>query len=146
MKIACLSLLFLIAIGVSPRRAFSQSYYFRHYQVENGLSNNSVLCSLQDARGFLWFGTKDGLNRFNGYSFKVFRYDDRVKGSIGSNFIHTLCQDKQGTIWAGTDNGLYAFDAAQESFSLLTGTQRQEIRDICADTKGIVWFIANSHV
>ncbi|HTI09246.1 MAG TPA: two-component regulator propeller domain-containing protein [Puia sp.] len=146
MKIACLTLLIMVFSGLRPGGAFAQSYYFRHYQVENGLSNNAVLCSLQDDQGFLWFGTKDGLNRFNGYSFKVFRYDDRVKGSIGSNFIHTLCQDKGGVLWAGTDKGLYVFDAAQESFALLKGTQHQEIRDIRVDAKGIVWFIADSRV
>jgi signal transduction histidine kinase/ligand-binding sensor domain-containing protein/DNA-binding response OmpR family regulator len=146
MKIACQSLLILLLFGIAPAAAFSQSYYFRHYQAVNGLSNNAVLCSLQDEQGFLWFGTKDGLNRFNGYSFKVFRYDDRVKGTIGSNFIHSLCQDKKGTLWTGTDKGLYVFDAAQESFALLAGTQHQEIRDIRVDAKGIIWFIADSRI
>jgi ligand-binding sensor domain-containing protein len=71
----------------------AQSYYFRHYQVEQGLSNNTVYCTLQDKHGFLWFGTKDGLNRFDGYTFKTFRHDPRNKNSVSSNMIHALCLD-----------------------------------------------------
>lgn len=56
--------------------ANAQPYYFRHYQVENGLSNSTVFCSTQDKFGFLWFGTKEGLNRFDGYHFKLFNYPD----------------------------------------------------------------------
>ena len=71
-------------------KSFSQPYYFRHYQVENGLSNNAVICCLQDKEGFMWFGTKDGLNRFDGYSFKTFRNNPLDSSTIGNNFIHCL--------------------------------------------------------
>jgi hypothetical protein len=64
----------------------AQPYYFRHYQVEDGLSNNAVVCCLQDRKGFLWFGTKDGLNRFDGYTFKIFRNNPDDSTSIGNNF------------------------------------------------------------
>ena len=74
----------------------AQQYYFKHYQVENGLSNNSVSSSLQDKNGFLWFGTINGLNRFDGYSFKVFRHNPEDSTSIGSNFIRCLYEDKKG--------------------------------------------------
>src|SRR3546814_9928447 len=68
-------LTYLLCVWASVGCVYSQPYYFTHYQVENGLSNNAVLCSAQDAMGFMWFGTKDGLNRFDGYSFKVFHSD-----------------------------------------------------------------------
>ena len=80
-------ILALLALIAGPA-LLGQSWYFHHLQVENGLSNNAVICSLQDKRGFLWFGTKDGLDRFDGYSFKVFRNDPDDSTSIGSNFIH----------------------------------------------------------
>ena len=83
----------------------AQPYYFRHYQVEDGLSNNAVVCCLQDRKGFLWFGTKDGLNRFDGYTFKIFRNNPDDSTSIGNNFIHSLYADKNNILWAGTDKG-----------------------------------------
>jgi len=119
-----------------------QSYYFRHFQVENGLSNNAVICSAQDSKGFLWFGTKDGLDRFDGYSFKVFRSNSADSGSIGSNFIHSLFEDKNGVLWAGTEDGLYRYDAATESFSLLPTTVPGQISMIDMDADGNLWFIA----
>ncbi|MEO7767559.1 MAG: two-component regulator propeller domain-containing protein, partial [Ferruginibacter sp.] len=73
-------IIFLLQIAaillLSPVSINAQSYFFRHYQVENGLSNNMVYCSVQDQDGFLWFGTKDGLNRFDGYHFKLFNIRD----------------------------------------------------------------------
>ncbi len=121
---------------------YGQSYYFRHYQVENGLSNNATICSLQDKKGFLWFGTKDGLNRFDGYSFKIFRNSSDDTCSIGSNFIHCLYEDSNGILWAGTENGLYRYDAITESFAFLKGSANAPIRDIRMDAKGNLWFIA----
>lgn len=119
-----------------------QSYDFRHYQVENGLSNNAVVCAIQDQKGFLWFGTKDGLNRFDGYSFKVFRNDPDISGSIGNNFIHCLYEDRNGVMWIGTENGLYHYNATTERFSLLDGTTPGNVRDIQMDAQGNLWFIS----
>jgi ligand-binding sensor domain-containing protein len=120
---------------------FGQSYSFRHYQVENGLSNNAVICSLQDTAGFLWFGTKDGLNRFDGYNFKVFRNNPDDTGSLGSNFILTLYEDKAHVLWVGTDNGLYQYNALSESFRLLRTTAGFTISEIITDKEGNPWFI-----
>ena len=120
----------------------AQNYYFRHYQVENGLSNNAVICSLQDRKGFLWFGTKDGLNRFDGYSFKIFRNDPDDSGSIGSNFVHSIFEDENGTLWVGTENGLYQYQAHTESFSRVKGIDNGQIRAIQSDKKGNLWFIS----
>src|ERR1700742_5073123 len=102
-------LLMLFVAGL-PGRGGAQPYYFNHYQVESGLSNNSVECSIQDDDGFLWFGTINGLNRFDGYSFKTFYNDPGDSTSIGSNFIRCLYNDSHGTIWVGTNKGVYTFD------------------------------------
>lgn len=119
-----------------------QSWYFRHFQVENGLSNNAVICSIQDRNGFMWFGTKDGLDRFDGYSFKVFRNDPGDSGSIGSNFIHSLYEDSAGVLWVGTENGLYQYDAATESFRLFATGSNAQVTAIEMDAAGNLWFIA----
>jgi ligand-binding sensor domain-containing protein/signal transduction histidine kinase len=120
---------------------FSQPYYFRHYQVENGLSNNAVICCLQDKKGFMWFGTKDGLNRFDGYSFKIFSNNPDDSNSIGNNFIHSLYEDRNGILWIGTEKGVYKYNATTESFSLVKGTENVQVRDILMDRKGDLWFI-----
>jgi len=129
-------LLFVYCFGFSQ-----QAYYFRHYQVENGLSNNAVICSLQDRKGFLWFGTKDGLNRFDGYSFKTFRNDPDDSTSLGSNFIHCLFEDFKGVLWAGTENGLYHYDATTEKFIRLPSSNNMPIRSVQSDNFGNLWFI-----
>ena len=119
----------------------AQSYYFSHYQVENGLTNNSVLCSLQDDNGFLWFGTRDGLNRFDGYSFKTFRNEANNATSIGNNAVTALYKDKKGTLYVGTERGLYIYNALTESFTHLKESGQNHIRVIEEDRQGDLWFI-----
>ena len=132
----------IVVLIITAEFAVCQPYYFRHYQVENGLSNNAVICCLQDKKGFLWFGTKDGLNRFDGYSFKIFRANPDHPGSIGGNFIHSLYEDREGTLWIGTEKGLYSYDATTESFSLLKTNAQTSVTDIRMDGKGNLWFIS----
>ncbi|WP_233567315.1 two-component regulator propeller domain-containing protein [Parabacteroides sp. AM58-2XD] len=82
--------------------AEESNYLFRHYQVENGLSDNMVTCCVQDKSGYIWIGTRDGLNRFDGYTFKVFRNDPDVPESLGNNWITHLDCDRDGNLWVGT--------------------------------------------
>ena len=89
----------------------------------------------------MWFGTKDGLNRFDGYSFKIFRNDLDNKASIGSNFIHCLYEDPNGILWIGTENGLYKYDAPTENFILIDISKNAPIRAIQKDLVGNLWFI-----
>lgn len=140
-KLTQLFFVLFLLLGIS-NVAQGQSYTFKHYQVENGLSYNSVICSLQDKKGFLWFGTKDGLNRFDGYTFKIFRNDPDDPGSIGNNFIQSLYEDKDQIIWIGTLAGLYKYNPLQESFSLVTASKGKEVRDARVDSKGNIWYIA----
>lgn len=121
----------------------AQQYNFRHYQVENGLSNNAVISLLQDSSHFIWFGTKDGLNRFDGYRFKIFRHHAGNNKSIGSNFIHCLQEGSNGTLWVGTDKGIYRYDAISESFDNLSAQLTGIVSDIKTDAAGNVWFIMN---
>ncbi len=120
---------------------FGQNNSFRHHKVEDGLSHNSVLSMLQDHRGFMWFGTKDGLNRFDGYDFKIFQHKSGEPQSIGSNFIRCL-HEYANKIWVGTDTGLFEYDESTESFSLIESTKDQPILDITNDNKGNLWFSA----
>lgn len=125
------------------KQSHCQPYYFKHYQVENGLSNNAVICSLQDSKGFMWFGTRDGLNRFDGYTFKVFRHDTNDSSSIGHNYIHSLFEDKEGKIWAGTDFGIFIYDPITESFTHFAHDRDAVVVNIQLDQQGNIWYIAN---
>lgn len=118
----------------------SQPYYFRHYQVEDGLSNSTVYACLQDKKGFVWIGTKDGLNRFDGYTFKVFRNNPVDSLSIGSNVVRTLYQDNSGIMYAGTSKGLYRYNDTAENFSPVNPSYG-EVRDVKMDDKGNLWYI-----
>lgn len=96
---------------------YSQSVEFRNYSVQDGLSNNKVNCVLQDKAGFIWFGTEDGLNRFDGYEFKVFRPSSE-KNSIVSKDIWSLYEDEEGNIWIGSKNGdVIKLDYLTQKFS-----------------------------
>lgn len=137
--------LILILLLLYGNGLMSQPHYFRHFQVEQGLSHNSVTCSLQDQKGFLWFGTKDGLNRFDGHAFKVFHHYPEDSTSIGSNYIMSL-HEREGILWVGTGNGLYQYDPETENFRRIEITLNHEVRDINQDNQGNLWFIAGSNL
>lgn len=119
----------------------AQNFSFKHLQVEDGLSHNSIICMLQDNKGFMWFGTKDGLNRYDGYGFKIFQHAPGNPNTIGSNFIRCLYEFK-GYLWVGTDTGLFRYDEKTESFLLIEVTRNLPIFDINSDNAGSLWFSA----
>src|SRR5690606_16797254 len=88
-----------------------QPHYFRHFQADQGLSHNSVNCIIQDRMGFVWIGTKGGLDRFDGNDFKNIVLDPQ---KAGANNVTSLHEDHEGTIWVGTASGLYRFDPDAE--------------------------------
>lgn len=98
----------LCAQGNHPR------YYFKTLDIRDGLSQNTVSTILQDRQGFLWFGTKDGLNRFDGTEFRVFQKEN---SGLENSFITVLHEDQAGNIWVGTDAGLYVYDPLYEKFT-----------------------------
>ncbi len=95
---------------------FSQDLQFKQLTIENGLSQSTVNCILQDKRKFIWFGTQDGLNCFDGYTFTVYRNDPDDSTSISGNYILTLFEDSYGKFWVGTNSGLNLFVPEKNSF------------------------------
>lgn len=140
MKKFKLSLLLLILHVTLVR---GQEIYFQHYMVENGLSHNTILSSIQDHKGFLWFGTKNGLNRFDGYTFRLFQNNPDDPKSIKGGYIESL-HENDSTLWVGTDSGLYKFNEKLENFDLIEGTADSQILDIENDSNGNLWFINGS--
>ena len=129
-----------------PWFADCQSFDFKHYQVEDGLSNNSVISILQDHKGFLWFGTSDGLNRFDGYSFKVFRNIENDKTSLGSNSITYLFEDRNNTLWVGTVKGIFYYNPVKENFIKLPGSESKNIRFIHQSNNGNILYAEGSRL
>jgi signal transduction histidine kinase/ligand-binding sensor domain-containing protein/DNA-binding response OmpR family regulator len=78
---------------------------FEHLQTDAGLSQSNVLCILQDSRGFMWFGTRDGLNKYDGYKFTVYKNDAKNKNTISNNLITDIIEDRKGNLWIATRGG-----------------------------------------
>lgn len=96
--------------------AQTQEIRFERLTVEDGLSQNSVNAIVQDHEGFMWFGTQDGLNRYDGYVFTVFKHGYADSNSLSDNFISSLIEDGSGVLWIGTHKGLNRFDKATNNF------------------------------
>ncbi len=94
------ALVFLITLSFSQNNT-----RFEKFSTEQGLSQNSIMRLLQDSRGILWIGTFDGLNRYDGYQFKIFRNIPGDSTSLSNNKILSICEDKSGNIWIGTYGG-----------------------------------------
>ncbi len=92
------------------------NFKFDHLGMEQGLSESIVLCVLQDKEGFMWFGTADGLNRYDGYSFTVFKNNPSDSSSLINNYVTALSEDREGNLWVSTITGLDWFDRTHERF------------------------------
>lgn len=93
------------------------NYNVKYLSTSNGLSNNYVTCVCQDSKGFIWFGTQDGLNRWDGYQFKVYRNEAGNPNSLPDNFIRSIASTSDGNIWIGTNqSGVVRFNTNTETF------------------------------
>lgn len=138
-KYCCYIFCVFPALLFSLTRMNGMPVEFRHFQVDEGLVNNTVFCVIQDSRGFMWFGTKAGLNRFDGKNFKNF--NNTIL--IGANIYH-LYEDRDRVLWVGTDRGLFKYDDLREDFYKVPNTSNMHIRDIQQDRSGNIWYIKGS--
>lgn len=139
-------LLVLFLITFSAGQLYAQSNeVFRHLTVKNGLSNNTVTAIIQDSKGYMWFGTEDGLNRYNGYSIDIYKHDPADEKTLSHSRIRCLFEDKNKDLWVGTDDGLDFFDAATEKFIRYNkektkgGLAGNIISAITQDNNGNLW-------
>ncbi len=109
---ACLTLFF----GIDLFNLHAHYLDVDRYSIDDGLSNNTVTDVVQDQQGFMWIGTHNGLNRFDGLHFKKYKSHDHKPGAISNNIIRSLFVDSQGRLWIGTDQGLNLFDRAKDQF------------------------------
>ena len=137
-------ILFILLTGLHAQKSIIQ---FDRISIKDGLSQNTVTCIYQDSKGFMWFGTYDGLNRYDGKSFKVFKYDPDNNCSISHNSITAICEDQYGILWIGTSGGgLNSFDPKKEIFrrykhELDNGNclSNNVVRTIFKDKSGNLW-------
>src|SRR5262245_13612759 len=108
--------IFVILVLVLPALCFSQNLKFDHISTQDGLSQSNVNCIFQDSRGFIWIGTRDGLNRYDGYKFIIYRYDARDSSSISDDFVADIAEDSSGNLWVATKNGLNEFHRNTSTF------------------------------
>lgn len=118
-------------------------YYFKQYQVDDGLVHNAVTSIIQDSKGLIWIGTRNGINRFDGYTFKTCTYKNNKFGSIGNNIINSIGEDKNGMIWVGTGKGLFKYDPYKELFFDIEAAPKEYTSNLIVDNNNNLWFLAN---
>ena len=120
---------------------------FEHLTITDGLSQNAGLAIFQDSQGFLWVGSQDGLNRYDGYTFKVFKHDPDDPGSISHNSVLSITEDRDGYLWIGTwGGGLNRFDRITETFVRYRSDPKEPsslsndtVTSIKEDSNGVLW-------
>ena len=132
----------LVCISLASLPIKAMDYHFKRYEIDEGLSNNSVNGCVQDANGFLWIGTRDGLNRFDGVTFYTFYNQASQKNSLISDWINDLVLSPKGELWVSTNKGIQRYDYQTESFSLLPFTEGAGYTDIAFDHKGLLWMLS----
>src|SRR5688572_13115204 len=111
------SLFFIVVSTLSVHLSFSQSEIrLQHFSTRDGLSQNTINFIFQDSRGFIWIGTHDGLNKFDGLNFTVFKNNEDDPNSINSNDNYSVFEDSKGRLWFGTGQGVSLYNRETDNF------------------------------
>jgi ligand-binding sensor domain-containing protein/signal transduction histidine kinase len=136
----------LLSNTVGAARAQVGSIRFETLSVQDGLSQSTVRTIVQDDYGFMWFGTEDGLNKYDGYNFTLYKHDPDNAGTLSDSTITVLFQDSHGDLWVGTTNGLNRFARASETFEHFRYDRNQpgslggvSVSAIAEDNRGNLW-------
>jgi diguanylate cyclase (GGDEF)-like protein len=132
---------------VRPASASGRPIRFDRITPDQGLSQNTVMCIFQDSRGFMWFGTEDGLNRYDGAAFTVYRNDPSDLTSLPANFVSDIAEDAAGNLWIGTQGGGLArwerktdrFHAYRHRRDDDRGISSDQVQAVLVDDRGMVW-------
>ena len=134
--------IFLLPLYVNAQEVIeTKSLHFQYLNVEDGLSQGTIYSIFQDSRGFLWFGTQNGLNRYDGYSFKIYTNNPEDSLSISNNYILSIAEDRFGYLWIATENGLNRYDYQSQTFKryFQDSIGGSIIESVIVDKSGIVW-------
>ena len=147
MKIVTL-IIFIVFVTIA--NAQQKSIKFNSYSIEDGLSQSYVTDIVQDQFGYIWVATQDGLNKYNGYEFDVFKHKLNENGSLPNSYIHSLTINKQGLIWFGTNRGLGAIDPKNHTIVKLNRTNFPELKgylfsELAFDASDKLWALSDKH-
>ena len=117
LKILGIIVLAIVVLNANINVSYASNISFRNIKNEDGLSQSTVETVIQDKKGYIWIGTNDGLNKYNGYDFKVYRHDEKNINSIANNYIIDLQEDNNGNIWVGTADGLSKINTENEKIT-----------------------------
>jgi ligand-binding sensor domain-containing protein/signal transduction histidine kinase/DNA-binding NarL/FixJ family response regulator len=141
-----------IPLNLWPAFGYGQApkLSFKHLGYQQGLSNSVIECIIEDNRGYMWFGTRDGLNRFDGHEITTFRHIQGDTTSINGNYITALYEDSRRRLWVGTLNGLNRFDPYTDEFIHLQAGDNDPgslagntVTSICEDSSRRLWIATN---
>jgi ligand-binding sensor domain-containing protein/HPt (histidine-containing phosphotransfer) domain-containing protein len=129
--------------------AQNQNIRFKHLTTDEGLSHSYIRCIFQDNQGFMWFGTFDGLNKYDGYDFIIYRHKIHDPKSITANVIRSICEDSQGNLWIATMQGLCLYDRKRDTFVNYNqqngyNLENVDIWNIFQDSQGNLWIGTNN--
>ncbi|POY37468.1 hybrid sensor histidine kinase/response regulator [Solitalea longa] len=144
-------ILFVLLTLLAKTVALAQDgqYQFLHLDIHKGLSHNEVNCIFKDAKGFMWFGTMSGLNRYDGYKFKVFKHNLNDTTSLNDDYISNIFEGPGNKLWVQTRTGFNIYDPLTETFNrnvqpvlAAIGINDIAIKEIKKDKKGNYWFLS----
>jgi signal transduction histidine kinase/CheY-like chemotaxis protein/ligand-binding sensor domain-containing protein len=129
-------LLLIYKVGFSQ----NQKLTFTHLNTSHGLSQDHVNAILKDHKGFMWFATDEGINKYDGYTFSTYRHDPSIATTISNNYVYDIIEDENNTMWVATGSGLDKFDRSKDIFTRFSpSTATLSVRDILLDKKKIIW-------
>ena len=135
--------LFLLLTFLSIFHLVGQELSFKRFSASDGLSNNWVRCFYQDNFGFIWIGTSDGLNRFDGRNFKVFRPVTENNFAMGNVTVNNIIAKNDTILWIATDGGLFTFNMVTEEMNMDMLLSAHPVLSVIKDHTNTFWFGTN---
>ncbi len=134
-------------VSVGRVQAQAPALKFSRLTAAQGLSRNQINCILQDSRGFMWFATTEGLNRYDGYTFNVYKHDDKNHNSIISQYVTAMIEEPEtGNLWLATGNGLCRYNRKTDNFttfqsnpSNINSLSHPDATSVIMDHEGVIW-------